>query len=145
MRILLLGKNGQVGWELARSLAPFYDVIAPERNRVDLSQPDTVIDFARSTCPNIIINAAAYTDVDRAEDDPDTAILINASVSGILAEEAKKSGAVFIHYSTNYVFDGNKNKPYLETDAPNPLGIYGRGKLIGEQNIQSANCNYFIF
>lgn len=85
MRILLLGKNGQVGWELARSLAPFYDVIAPERNRVDLSQPDTVIDFARSTCPNIIINAAAYTDVDRAEDDPDTAILINASVSGILA------------------------------------------------------------
>lgn len=136
MKILLLGKDGQVGWELQRSLAPLGDVVAPARSdRLlcgDLSRIDELADTVRSVRPDVIVNAAAYTAVDRAEVEPELARLVNATAVGVLAREAEKLNAWFVHYSTDYVFDGQGNVPWTEDDEPAPISVYGRSKLEGE-------------
>ena len=142
--ILLFGKNGQVGWELQRSLAPLGRIIALGRDECDLASQDQVRAIVRTHKPDIIVNAAAYTAVDKAESDADAARTINAIFPGILATEAKSLGAWLIHYSTDYVFDGNKQSSYVEDDAPNPLSVYGATKLEGEQLIQQSDCQYLI-
>lgn len=144
MRILVTGRNGQVGWELARVLAPFGDVTALDRAGLDLARPDSIRAVVRSLRPDIIINAAAYTSVDRAESETEMAQAINARGPAILAEEAKQGGALLVHYSTDYVFDGDKANPYVEEDEPGPLSVYGRTKLEGELAIQSVACRHLI-
>lgn len=143
--ILLLGKNGQVGWELQRTLAPLGQVIALDQPDLDLTKPDQIRAKLREIKPNLIVNAAAYTAVDRAEEEPDLAMAINGIAPGILAEEAKALGATLVHYSTDYVFDGTKQTPYTEEDIPNPINVYGKTKLAGEQAIQAVDGNYLIF
>jgi len=143
--ILLLGKNGQVGWELHRTLSPLGEVIATDRQTLDITDFHRVRETIQTIRPRIIVNATAYTAVDRAEDEPDIAMLINGTAPGVLAEEAKKCGALLVHYSTDYVFDGTKKEPYTEEDTPNPLNVYGRTKLKGEEAIQSVDGNYLIF
>jgi len=144
MKILLLGKNGQVGWELQRSLMPLGEVIALNRSQCDLSHPEVIPAIVQNIKPDVIVNAAAYTAVDKAEDDEALANIINAISVGVLAEEAKKLNALFVHYSTDYVFDGTKESPYTEDDAPNPINAYGRTKLSGEKAIIQSNCDYLI-
>jgi dTDP-4-dehydrorhamnose reductase len=144
MKILLTGRNGQLGWELARTLAPLGELVACDRAMLDLAKPDQIAAAIRSVKPDIIVNAAAYTAVDRAESEPDIARAINAVASGVLAEEAKKLGALLVHYSTDYVFDGTKHGAYTEDDAPSPLNVYGRTKLEGECAIQAASCRHLI-
>jgi dTDP-4-dehydrorhamnose reductase len=144
VKILLTGKNGQVGWELVRALAPLGEVIALDRDGLDLGVPDQIVSVVRSTRPEVLINAAAYTAVDRAESEPDAAHAINATAVAILAEEAKRAQALLIHYSTDYVFDGTKDTPYIEEDRPNPLNAYGRSKLAGEQAIHSIGGAHLI-
>ncbi|MDD5250749.1 MAG: dTDP-4-dehydrorhamnose reductase [Rhodocyclaceae bacterium] len=144
-RILLTGRNGQVGWELERTLAPLGEVFAFDHGGLDLADADCVRRIVRDTRPDIVVNAAAYTAVDRAESEADRAMAINAAAPGLLAEEAKRLGALLVHYSTDYVFDGTKDSPYAEDDATNPLGVYGRSKLAGEQAIQASGCRHLIF
>ncbi|MGJ0490228.1 dTDP-4-dehydrorhamnose reductase [Methylobacter sp.] len=144
MKILLTGCNGQVGWELARALLPLGDVIAANRSQVDLSDPDGLRRIVQKVSPDVIVNPAAYTAVDKAETDRDMAFLINAEASRVLAEEAAKSAALLIHYSTDYVFDGTKNAPYTEDDATHPVNVYGQSKLAGEQAIQAAGADHLI-
>jgi len=144
-RILLLGRDGQVGWELQRSLAPLGAVIAPSLDEVKLEQFETLRAVVRKTAPDLIVNAAAYTAVDKAESEPDLAATVNSRAVRVLAEEAKKLGALLIHYSTDYVFDGGKPGFYTEEDAPNPLSVYGRTKLDGERAIQATGCRHLIF
>jgi dTDP-4-dehydrorhamnose reductase len=138
MRILLLGKIGQLGWELNRTLAPLGQVRAVDYPEINLAEPDCVRDLIRQIRPEVIFNATAYTAVDRAENEPALAYAINAQAPGILAEEARLLGVPLIHYSTDYVFDGRKGSPYTEADTPNPLSVYGRSKLEGEQAIEAA-------
>lgn len=145
MKILLTGTTGQVGWELQRTLMTVGDVISVGRNQLDLAKPDTICQTIRDVKPDLIVNPAAYTAVDKAESEPDLAMMINGIAPGIIAEEAKRLGAAIIHYSTDYVFDGNKNTPYLENDQPNPQNIYGKTKLSGEEAIKSVGVNYLIF
>ena len=142
--ILITGKNGQVGWELQRVLKT-RPVIALDRDAMDLSKPDSLRRTIADLRPSVIINTAAYTAVDLAEEEPDYAQMVNGNAPGIMAEEAKKLGALLIHYSTDYVFDGSKREPYVETDQPNPLNTYGMTKLIGERAIESSGANYLIF
>ena len=130
--ILLIGKNGQVGWELRRTLSPVGRVLAVDYPEIDLTDAAATRRLVLECKPNVVINAAAYTAVDKAEPDTTTAQLINSAAPGVLAESAKEVGALMIHYSTDYVFDGAKNTPYVETDPPNPLGAYGRTKLDGD-------------
>lgn len=144
-KILLLGKNGQVGWELQRTLAPLGNVIAMDQEELDLARVGDIRSTVRELKPDIIVNAAAYTAVDKAESESDLAMAINGDAPGILAEEAKKLGALLVHYSTDYVFDGTKETPYIEEDIPNPLNVYGKTKLAGEQAIQAVDGNYLIF
>ena len=144
MRILLTGKNGQVGWELSRALAPLGEVVAFDREGLDLAAPDRIVSAVRAARPDVIVNAAAYTAVDRAESEPDAALAINSTGAGILAEEAKRAGALLVHYSTDYVFDGTKDGPYVEEDLPNPLNAYGRSKLAGEYSIRAAGAAHLI-
>ena len=144
-RILILGANGQLGTELQRSFADAGEVIARARETVDLSHPDQLRAVVRQTAPQLILNAAAYTAVDRAESEPDLARAINAHAPAVLAEEALRANALFFHYSTDYVFDGSKTTPWLETDAPHPLNIYGQTKLEGEQAIQQIGGRAFVF
>jgi dTDP-4-dehydrorhamnose reductase len=144
VRILLTGKNGQVGWELSRALAPLGEVLAFDREELDLAVPDQIVSAVRSARPDVIVNAAAYTAVDRAESEPDAAHTINAVAAGVLAEEAKRAGALLVHYSTDYVFDGTKNTPYVEEDPPNPLNAYGRSKLAGEYSIRAVGAPHLI-
>ena len=139
-KILQIGTKGQLGWELLRTCAPLGEVIALDYPTVDLSDSAGLRELVRSTNPDIIINAAAYTNVDKAESEPELARAINATGPGILAEEAKKINAVLLHYSTDYVFDGTKGSPYVETDQPNPLNVYGLTKLEGEQAIAASGC-----
>lgn len=145
MKILLTGKSGQVGWELNRSLLPLGEVVALDRSQADLSKPEELRPLVRSIKPDVIVNAAAYTAVDKAESEEELATTINGVSPGVLAEEASNIGALLVHYSTDYVFDGSKNSPYLENDVPNPLNAYGRSKLSGEQAIHSTGANYLIF
>ncbi|MCK4706055.1 MAG: dTDP-4-dehydrorhamnose reductase [Gammaproteobacteria bacterium] len=145
MKILLFGKNGQVGWELNRSLLPLGEVVALGREDADFSKPDSLRKHVKEINPDIIVNAVAYTTVDKAEENEELANIINGVSPGVLAEEAIKINALLVHYSTDYVFDGTKKSPYVETDEPNPINAYGRTKLAGEQAIQSSGCDYFIF
>lgn len=145
MKILLFGKNGQVGWELNRSLLPLGNITALGREQANFSNPESLRDAVRNVNPDVIVNAVAYTAVDKAEDDEDLAALINSESPGVLAEEAFRTGALLVHYSTDYVFDGSKNGPYKETDKPGPISAYGRTKLAGEQAIQSSGCDHLIF
>ena len=143
-RILLTGANGQVGWELARSLMPLGEVVALNRQQCDLSQPQTLAGVIDALKPQIIVNAAAYTTVDKAEDEEALATRINGTAVGVLAEQARKHRALLVHYSTDYVFDGSKPTPYSEADQPNPLNAYGRSKLAGEQAIAQIGGDALI-
>ncbi len=144
-RVLLIGRIGQVGWELRRTLAPWAHVVAVDYPEIDLTQPDSMRQHVRNTRPEIIINSAAYTAVDKAEAEPDLAMKINGIAPGIIAEEAKSAGALLVHYSTDYVFDGLKKEPYVETDAPAPLGSYGRSKLAGDDAVRAVGGPHLIF
>ncbi len=144
-KVLLTGKNGQVGWELQRTLAPLGEVIAADRRTMDLSDPDSIRGAIRGIKPDLIVNAAAYTAVDQAESEPEPAMAINGMAPGIMAEEAKRLGAAIVHFSTDYVFDGAKQGPYTEQDPPNPMGVYGKSKLAGEQAVQQAGAPHIIF
>jgi len=144
MKILLFGKDGQVGWELQRALAPLGKVIALTRQQLDLGSPDAIRTALRQHRPDIIVNPAAYTAVDKAESEPDLAQAVNSTAPGILAEEAKLSDALLVHYSTDYVFDGCKAAPYTEHDTPNPQSVYGKTKLAGEQAIQAVGGRHLI-
>lgn len=141
-KILLLGNTGQLGWELQRTLASLGEVIGLDYPAINLAQPEAILQVVQQTQPQIIVNATAYTAVDRAESEPDLAMAINATAPGILAEAAKKLGASLIHYSTDYVFDGSKGSVYVETDAPNPLSVYGSSKLAGEEAIARVGGAY---
>ncbi|MCG2577873.1 dTDP-4-dehydrorhamnose reductase [Dechloromonas sp. XY25] len=145
MRILLLGKDGQLGWQLQRSLAPHGEVIACGRAQCDLADLERIRSVVRELRPAIIVNAAAYTAVDKAESEPDLARRINAVAPGVLAEEAARLGALLLHYSTDYVFDGAKAEPYVEGDPTAPLSVYGRTKLEGEEAIRAAGGKSVIF
>lgn len=145
MKILLFGKNGQVGWELNQTLQSLGEVVALGREEADFSDPETLRDIVRNVNPDVIVNAAAYTAVDRAEEDEVLAMIINADAPSILADEALKLNALLIHYSTDYVFDGQKDGSYLETDSPNPVNVYGHSKLAGERGVESSGCEYLIF
>jgi len=145
MKILLTGKNGQIGWELRRTLATLGDVIATDFEIMDLAKPDAICKTVRAIKPNLIVNAAAYTAVDKAENEPELAMAINGVAPGILAEEAKRLDVAIIHYSTDYVFDGKGAQPYLETDQPNPLSVYGKTKLAGDQAIAAVGVSHLIF
>ncbi|WP_372521485.1 dTDP-4-dehydrorhamnose reductase [Sulfuricaulis sp.] len=143
-KILLTGKNGQVGWELQRTLAPLGDVVAVGHQEMDLADPDSVRRMIREVRPHLIVNAGAYTAVDKAESEPNLAMAINGVAPGIMAEEAKRLNAAIIYYSTDYVFDGTKKLPYIEDDAPNPLNVYGQTKLAGERAIQATGVPHLI-
>jgi dTDP-4-dehydrorhamnose reductase len=145
MRILVTGANGQVGFELARLLSAHGEVIATGRTQLDMADVDAIVATVRAVAPALIVNAAAYTAVDKAESEPELAHAINARAPGILADEARRSGALLIHYSTDYVFDGNATTPYAEDALPNPLNVYGRTKLAGEQAIVQAGADALIF
>jgi dTDP-4-dehydrorhamnose reductase len=141
LRILLTGRNGQVGWELERLLPSLGEVIATDRATLDLADPDAIRRVVREAKPDVIVNAAAYTAVDKAESEPELAVAINARAPEIFAEEAKRTGALLIQYSTDYVFDGLKQEPYTEHDSPNPLSVYGRTKLEGDLCVLTAGCS----
>lgn len=143
--ILLTGVNGQVGFELARSLQGLGTIVAPRRGELDLSDLEQVRRVVREVKPALIVNPAAYTAVDKAETDVEAAMRINAEAPAVLAEEAKRLGAVLVHYSTDYVFDGTKEGAYVESDAVNPINVYGRSKLAGEQAIADVGGAHLIF
>ena len=149
MKILLLGKNGQVGWELQRSLAPLGDVIALDRHSAplcgDLSNPQALAQTVRTLRPDVIVNAAAHTAVDKAESEPEVARTLNALAPAALAQAAAEVGAWLVHYSTDYVFSGEGQTPWQEGDATGPLGVYGQTKLEGEQAIAASGCKHLIF
>jgi dTDP-4-dehydrorhamnose reductase len=145
MHILLLGKNGQLGWELHRTLPVLGTISAAGRENVDLSDPIDLQRFLRIQPWDVVINAAAYTAVDRAEIEKEKALKINADAPRLIAEEAYKRNGIFIHFSTDYVFDGNKEEPYTEQDSPNPINYYGETKLAGERAIQDVGGTYYIF
>jgi dTDP-4-dehydrorhamnose reductase len=143
-KILVFGRVGQVGWELRRKLACQGQVIAIEYPEVDFSKPDSIRRAIERADPTVIVNAAAYTAVDKAESDPELAAAINGIAPGLLAEEAKRRANLLVHYSTDYVFDGSKQSAYVETDTPNPISVYGKTKLAGDQAIQAAGGDYLI-
>ena len=143
-KILITGKDGQVGWELQRTLAPLGRIWAYGRQELDLQNVDALCKVIREIKPDLIVNAAAYTAVDKAEVDQAAAHAVNALAPGIMAEEAKNCRALFIHYSTDYVFDGTSGKPYLETDRTSPLNIYGKTKLAGELAVQAVLGKHLI-
>ncbi len=145
MKILLLGNTGQVGWELNRTLLTLGELVALDYPRIDMADPNSIRSIIREIKPHIIVNATAYTDVDKAESEPKLAMAINGIGPGILAQEAKKLGAGLIHYSTDYVFDGTKGSPYTEEDQPNPINVYGETKLAGEKAVQEVGGTYLIF
>lgn len=144
-KFLIIGNMGQVGWELEHQLAPLGTVTAVDLPHIDLTNPDLIRSFLRSVGPNVILNAAAYTAVDKAEVEPEIAMAVNGIAPGIMAEEAKRLGAILVHYSTDYVFDGAKRIPYTEQDVANPLNVYGRSKLAGDAAIGQVGGAYLIF
>lgn len=143
-RILLTGANGQVGWELQHTCPPGVELIALTREQLDLTDVEAIRRSVRDLRPNVILNPAAYTAVDRAESEPELAQAVNATAPGVLAEEARKQGALLMHYSTDYVFDGKKETPYSEDDAPHPQSIYGQTKLAGEGAVRASGCRHLI-
>lgn len=144
-RVLILGAQGQLGIELRRVFQGIGHVTSHGHDECDLGNPDSIRSAIQNASPEVILNAAAYTAVDRAESEPDLAMRINGDAPGLLAEEAKKHNALLIHYSTDYVFDGTKSLPWVEGDPTHPLNVYGATKLAGEQNIQQAGKSFFIF
>lgn len=144
MKILLTGATGQVGWELQRALAPLGDVVAPGRAQLDLADTARIADQVQTLAPDLIVNPAAHTAVDRAESEPDLAYAINAAAPEALACVAAEQGIPLVHFSTDYVFDGHSGRPYTETDAPNPLGVYGASKLAGEAAVTRAGGAHLI-
>jgi dTDP-4-dehydrorhamnose reductase len=144
MKLLVTGANGQVGWELRRNLAALGNVIALDRSGCDLSQPEQMPDIIRGLKPDVVVNAAAYTAVDDAEREEELATTVNGAAVGVLAQEAARAGALLIHYSTDYVFDGCKDGPYIEDDPPCPINAYGRSKLVGETALRQAGASYLI-
>lgn len=144
MRILLTGATGQVGSALRQTLPSLGEVLAAGRQQLDLSRPGSIRDTVRTARPDVIINAAAYTAVDRAETEKALAFAANCEGPAVLAEEAARLGALLVHFSTDYVFDGEKPAPYVETDAPKPLNIYGASKLAGEQAVAHSGCRHLI-
>ena len=148
MKLLLLGKNGQVGWELQRALAPLGEVVGLDFDSLpvaaDFSRPESLRALVREVRPDIIVNAAAHTAVDKAESEPDLARALNASAPGVLAEEAAAGGAWLLHYSTDYIFDGSGRQPRSEDAPTGPLSVYGRTKLEGEQAIRASGCKHLI-
>jgi len=145
MSILLLGKDGQVGWQLQRSLAPHGPVMACARAACDLADLDQLRRVLGDVRPSVIVNAAAYTAVDKAEAEPALAWRVNAEAPAVLAAEAAASGALLVHYSTDYVYDGSKSSPWLESDPTGPLNVYGQSKLAGEEAIRESGCRSLIF
>ena len=149
MKILLLGKGGQVGWELQRSLAPLGTLVALDFDSTDyaadFSQPDAVAATVRALRPDVVVNAAAHTAVDKAESEPDFARTLNATTPGAVAQAAQDVGALMVHYSTDYVFDGSGDTPWVETDATGPLSVYGSTKLEGEQLVAQHCARHLIF
>ncbi len=149
MKILLLGKNGQVGWELQRSLAPLGEVLTLDRHSTnfcgDLSQPERLAQTVRDWRPDVIVNAAAHTAVDKAESEPELARCLNATAPAALAQAAAEIGAWLVHYSTDYVFNGEGDQAWQESDATGPLSVYGQTKLEGEQHIAASGCKHLIF
>lgn len=139
MRILLTGGSGQLGWELRRTLAPRGEVVAPGRDALDLREPDRIRDVVRELSPDLVVNAAAFTDVDRAETEPEAARRVNADAPGVLAAEAGAAGAGLVHFSTDYVVAGEKEDAYRESDEPHPVNVYGETKLAGERAILDAD------
>ncbi len=144
IKILLTGKNGQLGYELERSLQALGEVVALGRSDMDLADLQQVRECIRTVKPTLIINPAAYTAVDKAENEPDLAFKVNAEAPAVMAEEAKKLGAAMVHYSTDYVFDGTKGMPYVEQDVTCPINVYGASKLAGEQAVQAAGIAHLI-
>jgi dTDP-4-dehydrorhamnose reductase len=144
MKLLVTGCQGQLGWELMRSLQPLGEVVGVDRRQCDLGDPDSLIRLLRDAQPDVVVNAAAYTAVDKAESDPPAAAAINATAPGVLAEQCRKLGALLVHYSTDYVFDGASPHPYREDDPTAPLNEYGRSKLAGERAIVAAGERYLI-
>jgi len=144
-KVLLLGKSGQLGFELDKLLPDVGELISFDRSSLDISDFQSVKHKIQELRPDIIVNAAAYTAVDKAEDDEIACLAANASAVAIIAREAKKINALFVHYSTDYVFDGSKKEPYLESDEPNPINFYGYSKLMGEEAIKYSGCDYLIF
>jgi dTDP-4-dehydrorhamnose reductase len=145
LKILLTGKNGQVGAELAVLLPSLGEVVSFDRRELDLSNPAQIRRAIREMRPTVIVNAAAYTAVDKAETDKEQARIINVDAPALMAEEAKRIGAVLVHYSTDYIFDGSRDLPYQETDRPNPINVYGQTKLAGEEAIRAVGPSHLIF
>jgi len=145
VKILLTGKNGQLGWELARALLPLGQIAAFDHAGLDLADAAAIRRRIDAVHPDVIVNAAAYTAVDKAESEPELALAINAAAPGLLAEEAARRGALLIHYSTDYVYDGAKAAPYVEADPAHPLGVYGRSKLEGELAVEISGADHLIF
>jgi dTDP-4-dehydrorhamnose reductase len=144
LRILITGGTGQIGQELVRELAPLGNVVAPDRTVLDMTSPESIRTVMRQNRPALVVNAAAYTAVDRAESEPELCRRVNADAVRVLAEEAQRVGAAMVHYSTDYVFDGTKTAPYVETDEPRPLNVYGRSKLAGEQILAESGLPYLV-
>jgi dTDP-4-dehydrorhamnose reductase len=143
--ILLIGCNGQLGWECQRTLSPFGQLTCLDYPQINLQEPQTLPGLIRDIKPSFIVNAAAYTNVDKAESEPEIAKRINADAPGIMAKTARSIGAAFFHFSTDYVFDGTKGQDYFESDPPNPLNEYGKSKLLGEQQVLANNTSAIIF
>jgi len=143
-KILIFGRVGQVGWELRHKLACLGQVASVDFPEIDFSKADTIREAIRAAEPNVIVNAAAYTAVDKAEATPDPAWALNATGPAVIAEEAKRLGALMVHYSTDYVYDGSKQGSWVETDAPGPLNVYGETKLAGDEAIAAAGGDYLI-
>jgi len=144
LRILLTGRNGQVGWELERALPALGDLIATDHTGLNLENKDDVRRVVREVRPDLIVNAAAYTAVDKAESERERAMQVNAVAPGLFGDEAKRLGALLVHYSTDYVFGGEKRSPYTEDDTPNPVSHYAQTKLAGERAIAESGCRYLI-
>lgn len=144
LKILVTGKNGQVGFELQRALAPLGEVVAVDHADCDLAQPDAIRQLVRSVAPDVIVNPAAYTAVDKAESDTSTAFAVNAQAPQVIGEEAARLGALVIHYSTDYVFNGGKDGLYAEEDTPDPQSVYGQSKLDGEKALAAANPRHLV-
>ena len=145
MKLLVFGKNGQVGHELLRTLPPLGEVVALDRDEVDLTDLDNLRSVLYEQAPSVIVNAAAYTAVDKAESEPELAQTVNADAVRVMADYARYNGSLLVHYSTDYVFDGEKDGPYLENDSANPLSMYGKTKRVGEEAVQQAGCHHLIF
>jgi dTDP-4-dehydrorhamnose reductase len=144
MKLLLLGNNGQLGWELQRTLQPLGVVCSLDYPEINMANLNTIPPALQECHPDVIVNATAYTAVDKAESEPDLAEMINATGPGLLAEEARKLNAVLVHYSTDYVFDGTKGAPYDESDLPHPVNAYGKSKFLGEQAVRSVDGSHLI-